>query len=165
MSALARRHGIAQGLLFTWRRQAREGRLSGADQAPMFVPVVTEPEPAPCLAALPIPSIAASERPRRPRSRLGLNDGSCVRLRPLHRNRVWSFDFVQGRTHDGRSLRVLTLIDEHSRVCLALRKSLLDREKNITEADRRHAYENACGNHRRLRRSRLRGRASRDTSG
>jgi len=47
----------------------------------------------------------------RPRSRLWLNDGSCVRLRPLHRNHVWSFDFVQARTHDGRSLRVLTLID------------------------------------------------------
>ena len=57
----------------------------------------------------------------RPRSRLWLNDGSSVRLRPLHRNHVWSFDFVQARTHDGRSLRVLTLIDEHSRACLALK--------------------------------------------
>ncbi len=50
----------------------------------------------------------------RPRSRLWLNDGSCVRLRPLRRNHVWSFDFVQAQTHDGRSLRILTLIDEHS---------------------------------------------------
>ena len=57
----------------------------------------------------------------RPRSRLWLNDGSCVRLRPLRRNHVWSFDFVQAQTHDGRSLRVLTLIDDHSRTCLALR--------------------------------------------
>ncbi|MEE7448957.1 hypothetical protein MRF4_14780 [Methylobacterium radiotolerans] len=57
----------------------------------------------------------------RPRSRLRLNDGSCVRLRPLHRNQVWSFDFVQAQTHDGRSLRILTLIDEHSRACLALK--------------------------------------------
>ncbi len=55
----------------------------------------------------------------RPRSRLWLNDGSCVRLRSLHRNHVWSFDFVQGQTHDGRSLRILTRIDEHSRACLA----------------------------------------------
>ena len=46
---------------------------------------------------------------------------SCVRLRPLHRNHVWSFDFVQSQTHDGRSLRILTLIDEHSRTCLALK--------------------------------------------
>jgi transposase InsO family protein len=57
----------------------------------------------------------------RPRSRLWLNDGSCVRLRPLHRNHVWSFDFVQAQTHDGRSLRILTLIDEHRRACLALK--------------------------------------------
>jgi hypothetical protein len=57
----------------------------------------------------------------RPRSRLWLNNGSCVRLRPLHPNHVWSFDFVQAQTHDGRSLRVLTLIDEHSRACLALK--------------------------------------------
>ncbi len=56
----------------------------------------------------------------RPRSRLWLNDGSCVRLRPLYRNHVWSFDVVQAMTHDGRSLRVLTLIDENSRACLAL---------------------------------------------
>ena len=44
-----------------------------------------------------------------------------MRLRPLHRNHVWSFDFVQGQTHDGWSLRILTLIDEHSRACLALK--------------------------------------------
>ncbi len=56
----------------------------------------------------------------RPRSRLWLNVESKVRLRPLHRNHVWSFDFVQARTHDGRSLRVLTLIDKYSRACLAL---------------------------------------------
>ena len=47
VSALARRYGIALGLLFTWRRQAREGRLGGAEQAPVFVPVVTKPEPDP----------------------------------------------------------------------------------------------------------------------
>jgi transposase-like protein len=41
--ALARQHGIAQGLLFTWRWQACEDRLGGAEQAPMLVSVVTEP--------------------------------------------------------------------------------------------------------------------------
>lgn len=54
------------------------------------------------------------------RGRLWLNDGSCVRLRPTHRNHVWSYDFVSERTHDGRPLKILTLIDEHSRECLAL---------------------------------------------
>jgi len=54
------------------------------------------------------------------RGRLWLNDGSCVRLRPTHRNHVWSYDFVADRTHDGRPLRLLTLIDEYSRECLAI---------------------------------------------
>jgi putative transposase len=54
------------------------------------------------------------------RGRLWLNDGSCVRLRPTHRNHVWSYDFVSERTYDGRPLKILTLIDEYSRECLAL---------------------------------------------
>ena len=48
---------------------------------------------------------------QRPRARLWLNDGSCVRLRPEQANHVWSYDFVSAMTHDGRSLRMLTLID------------------------------------------------------
>jgi putative transposase len=55
------------------------------------------------------------------RSRLWLNDGSCIRLRPAYSNHVWSFDFVEARTHDGRRLRLMTLIDEFSRRCLAIR--------------------------------------------
>jgi transposase len=68
VSALARRYGIALGLLFTWRRQAREGRLGGAEQAPVFVPVVTkpEPDPGPCGPTLPA-SASADEHPRRRR--------------------------------------------------------------------------------------------------
>lgn len=58
---------------------------------------------------------------QRPRGRLWLNDGSCVRLRPEHINHVWSYDFVTAMTHDGRSLRLLTLLDEFSRECLAIR--------------------------------------------
>ena len=51
----------------------------------------------------------------RPRRRLWLNDGSCIRLRPERRNHVWSYDFVSARTHDGRTLRLLTLLDESIR--------------------------------------------------
>jgi transposase InsO family protein len=54
------------------------------------------------------------------RRRLWFNDGSCVRLRPTHRDHVWSYDFVQARTHDGRSFRMLTIIDEFTRECLAI---------------------------------------------
>ena len=49
------------------------------------------------------------------RGRLWLNDGSCIRLRPLYRGHVWSYDFVASRTHDGRALKLLTVLDEHTR--------------------------------------------------
>ena len=52
------------------------------------------------------------------RGRLWLNDGSCVRLRPEHKDHVWSYDFVEERTTDGRKFRILNIIDEYSRECL-----------------------------------------------
>ena len=55
------------------------------------------------------------------RSRLWLSDGSCIRLRPTHKGHVWSYDFVQDRTHDGKVFRMLCIIDEHTRECLAIR--------------------------------------------
>jgi len=58
---------------------------------------------------------------QRPRARLWLNDGSCIRLRPERANHVWSYDFVSAMTHDGRTLRLLVLIDEYTRECLAIR--------------------------------------------
>ncbi len=54
------------------------------------------------------------------RRRLWLGDGSCIRLRPLHRGHVWSYDFVEDQTHNGRKFRMLNIIDEHSRECLAM---------------------------------------------
>lgn len=55
------------------------------------------------------------------RGRLWLTDGSCIRLRPTHRNHVWSWDFVMDRTADGRVLENLTLIDEYTKEALATR--------------------------------------------
>lgn len=55
------------------------------------------------------------------RKRLWLNDGSCVRLRPEHRDHVWSYDFVVDRTHNGRAFRMLTIMDEYTRECLAIK--------------------------------------------
>jgi putative transposase len=55
------------------------------------------------------------------RGRLWLTDGSCVRLRANWPNHVWSHDFVEGRTHDGRKFRMLCLIDEYTREALAIR--------------------------------------------
>ena len=55
------------------------------------------------------------------KGRLWFNDGSCVRLRPEHRDHVWSYDFVHCRTDDGRAFRTLNILDEFSRECLAIR--------------------------------------------
>lgn len=54
------------------------------------------------------------------RGRLWLNNGSCIRLRAEYPNHVWSYDFVQDQTHDGRKFRMLTVIDEFSRESLAI---------------------------------------------
>src|SRR3954452_7435763 len=70
--SVARRHGIAQGLLFTWRRQAREGRLGGDEQAPVFVPVAVTPEPSPAVPALRLDDPGGAAQPRRPRHKTGL---------------------------------------------------------------------------------------------
>jgi transposase InsO family protein len=53
------------------------------------------------------------------RGRLWLNDGSCIRLRPEHKDHIWSYDFVLARTSDGRAFRILTILDEFTRECLA----------------------------------------------
>ncbi len=54
------------------------------------------------------------------RGRLWLNDGSCIRLRPNHKDHVWSYDFMAERTAEGRAFRILTIIDEYTRECLAI---------------------------------------------
>jgi putative transposase len=54
------------------------------------------------------------------RGRLWLNDGSCIRLRPEHKDHVWSYDFVIARTTNGKAIKILTLIDEYTRECLGL---------------------------------------------
>ena len=54
------------------------------------------------------------------RGRLWLNDGSCIRLRPEHKDHVWSYDFMVSRTADGRAFKLLTILDEYTRECLAI---------------------------------------------
>ena len=67
------------------------------------------------------------------RGRLWLNDGSCVRLRPLHPNHVWAYDIVADRTHDGRAFRMLTIIDEYTRECLAIVADRKLRSQDVIE--------------------------------
>ncbi len=73
------------------------------------------------------------KQPRR--RRLWLHDGSCVRRRPQHQNHVWSYDFVQTRTAEGRVVRLLTLMDEYTRECLAIRveRKLSSEEETLAD--------------------------------
>jgi putative transposase len=54
------------------------------------------------------------------RGRLWLKDGSCIRLRPERPGHVWCYDFVQDQTQGGRTFRMLTVVDEFTRQCLAI---------------------------------------------
>lgn len=71
------------------------------------------------------------------RARLWLADGSCIRKRPEYRNHVWSYDFVHDRTHNGAPFRILNIIDEYSRECLAtvVRRRLNSQDVILTLAD------------------------------
>ena len=67
------------------------------------------------------------------RDRLWLNVGSFVRLRSERRDHVWAYDFVQVRTRDGRAVRLLAVIDEYIRECLAIRAGRSIRSSDIIE--------------------------------
>jgi transposase InsO family protein len=71
------------------------------------------------------------------RGRLWLDNGSCIRLRPERPNHVWSYDFVAEKTHDGRTLKLLTVVDEYTRECLAIRveRRITSHEVLMTLAD------------------------------
>jgi putative transposase len=57
-------------------------------------------------------------RKQRKLRRLGLS--TAERQRATHANHVWSWDFVEDQTENGTRFRVLTLLDEHTRECLAV---------------------------------------------
>jgi putative transposase len=67
------------------------------------------------------------------RARLWLADGSCMRLRAARRNHVWSWDFVMDRTDDGRPIKMLTLIDEFTKECLALHPARRIRANDVID--------------------------------
>lgn len=72
-----------------------------------------------------------SKQPKR--GRLWLSDGSCIRLRPTHRDHVWSYDFLFDRTADGRAVKIMTVIDEYTRECLAIRAARNLDSENVLE--------------------------------
>ena len=79
--------------------------------------------------------------------RLWLADGSCVRLRPEHKNHVWSYDFVEDRTMDGRKVRWLNIIDEYERECLASVPRRSWRNTDVTTATARSSTARTLRRH------------------
>ena len=67
------------------------------------------------------------------RGRLWLNDGSCIRLRPEHRDHVWSYDFMVERVSNGRAFRILNIIDEFSRECLSIKVDRKIRSQDVID--------------------------------
>ena len=67
------------------------------------------------------------------RGRLWLNDGSIVRLKPLFPKHVWSYDFMQDRTHNSAKFRILNVMDEFTRECLAVRVDRSLTSHNVIE--------------------------------
>jgi putative transposase len=65
--------------------------------------------------------------------RLWMHDGSCKRLRPKYRNHVWSYDFVEDKTYNGKKLRFLNIIDEYSKECIASMPSRSWRDNDLIE--------------------------------
>lgn len=84
---------------------------------------------------------------QRKRSRLWLNEGSCIRLRPERRNHVWTYDFVHERTHDGRALRMMTVLDEYSRECLAVEVGRRLNSRNVIATFARLFLEHGVPEH------------------
>jgi len=67
------------------------------------------------------------------RGRLYFNDGSCIRLKPLYPNHIWSYDFVLDSLSNGRKIKILTIIDEFSRKCLAIKVEHSLKSDNVLE--------------------------------
>lgn len=57
---------------------------------------------------------------RHKRRRLGTSENGIVHHRATHKDHVWTWDFVHDRTEDGRAIKWLSIVDEHTRECLAL---------------------------------------------
>ena len=68
------------------------------------------------------------------RGRLWLNDGSTIRLKPERKGHVWAYDFVACRTEDGRPIRMLTVIDEYTRECMAIKVARRIRSDDVIHA-------------------------------
>jgi transposase InsO family protein len=68
---------------------------------------------------------------QRKKRRLGCSANGAMRRRAEHRDHVWSYDFVEDRTADGRRLKLLTIVDEFTRECLTIEVERSIRAKDV----------------------------------
>jgi len=61
---------------------------------------------------------------------LGETKNGCTKRRAEHKDHVWSYDFVMDLTEEGRSLKMMPVVDEYTRECLSI-----DVERSITAED------------------------------
>ena len=73
---------------------------------------------------------------KRKKRRVGTSTNSSQVLRAEHKDHVWSYDFLADMTTDGGPIRILALVDEHTRECL-----VLDVAKSIKADDVRRALK------------------------
>lgn len=60
---------------------------------------------------------------QRKKRAIGNRDGACQQRQALHKDHVWTWDFIFDRTANGRSVKILSIVDEFTRECLALEVS------------------------------------------
>lgn len=68
---------------------------------------------------------------RVPPSRKGKTGGGIVRRKSERMNQVWSLDFIFDRTVNGRALKILSIIDEYTRECIALEVNRRIRSEDV----------------------------------
>ena len=73
--------------------------------------------------------------PKKQHKRLydGTSENSCDKKRPEYYNHVWSYDFLSERLENGRRVRLLAVIDEYTRECLALDVAKSFRGQDVVE--------------------------------
>ena len=71
---------------------------------------------------------------RKKRRRLYHKDSSIIRRRPTHTNHAWAIDFVHDKLDNGRSYKMLTVLDEYTRQALAVTVRTRMRADDVLEA-------------------------------
>ena len=64
--------------------------------------------------------VPGGKQQKRLRLAEGVSENGCIRKRAEHKDHVWSYDFVMDETEDGRRLKMMPVVDEHTRECLAI---------------------------------------------